>query len=427
LKNIIPEHWTNSIYNTFTLARNKRIIPNLAVDTKGNKISKTNSIGPGVTSSEPKGEPLSRTLSQQVIPTKLPDSSNNGICGVYVTTLDAHTLTDGPTIYLASDVQKIAKFCIQQANIPAVVMNDILEKIEFNNDVNKKISEIEQEIQDAEEKIANKAGASSSASSDKKDKKNKEKIVDRIAEKTQDNKILRLREHIDLLTSMIKNATLNDMFIPNKMAHLKKWTDMSQKKKSFTCDIDEDTIVSIMLLKDVEDSWKILLLLGIGVFTEHKSNAYTEIMKKLADQQKLYLIIADSDYIYGTNYQFCHGYISKDLKLTQEKIIQAMGRIGRNNIQQEYSVRFRDNEQINTLFTKFASEDKQEVLNMNTLFNSKNLTWDGTQYILTNEQTNDDAEYEDDDENVDDYDDDDNEEQVNNEYVSDEEKDTEEN
>jgi len=135
-----------------------------------------------------------------------------------------------------------------------------------------------------------------------------------------------------------------------------------------------------MSLKDVEDSWKILLLLGIGVFTEHKSSAYTEIMKKLADQQKLYLIIADSDYIYGTNYQFCHGYLSKDLDLTQEKIIQALGRIGRNNIQQDYSARFRDHSQITTLFTKFAFEDKPEVINMNQLFNCKNIKWTGYDY-----------------------------------------------
>ena len=63
------------------------------------------------------------------------------------------------------------------------------------------------------------------------------------------------------------------------------------------------------------------------------------------------------------------------MHLTQEKIIQALGRIGRSNIQQEYSVRFRDDEQIQTLFTKFKSEDKPEVLNMNMLFNSGNLKW----------------------------------------------------
>jgi hypothetical protein len=90
--------------------------------------------------------------------------------------------------------------------------------------------------------------------------------------------------------------------------------------------------------------------MGIGVFTTHTSTAYTEIMKKMAEHQKLYVIIASSDFIYGTNYQFCHGYLSKDLVLTQEKIIQALGRIGRNNIQQEYSIRFRDDKQIEKLF-----------------------------------------------------------------------------
>jgi hypothetical protein len=102
-------------------------------------------------------------------------------------------------------------------------------------------------------------------------------------------------------------------------------------------------------------------------------------MKKLADEQKLYMIIASSDYIYGTNYQFCHGFLSKDLNLTQEKIIQAMGRIGRNNIQQTYTVRFRDDEQISKLFT--SETDKPEIINMNRLFNSKNVVWQNNSYI----------------------------------------------
>jgi hypothetical protein len=92
-------------------------------------------------------------------------------------------------------------------------------------------------------------------------------------------------------------------------------------------------------------------------------------MKKLADEQKLYMIIASSDYIYGTNYQFCHSYLSKDLNLTQEKIIQAMGRIGRNNIQQNYTIRFRDDDQILKIFT--SDTDKPEIINMNRLFCSR--------------------------------------------------------
>ena len=213
-----------------------------------------------------------------------------------------------------------------------------------------------------------------------------------------------MREDISTLKSMAKNATLDDMFIPNRISHLEKWATTLNTSGAFTSDIDESIIVSIMLLKDVDDSWKILLLLGIGVFTEHKSSAYTEIMKKLADQQKLYLIIADSDYIYGTNYQFCHGYLSKDLELTQEKIIQALGRIGRNNIQQEYSARFRDDNQIITLFTKFESEDKPEVINMNQLFNCKNIRWNGTEYEELPEQIeNGDIDYNDDNEEQEEY------------------------
>jgi hypothetical protein len=169
---------------------------------------------------------------------------------------------------------------------------------------------------------------------------------------------------------MIKSASLNDTFIPNRKMHLDKWAEDIETKGCFTSNIDEQIVCDIMSLKGVDNTWKVLLMMGIGVFINHENITYTEIMKKLADQQKLYMIIATSDYIYGTNYQFCHAYLSKDLLLTQEKIIQAMGRIGRNNIQQEYSIRFRDDEQINLLFKTFLPEEKPEVINMNLLFNS---------------------------------------------------------
>jgi hypothetical protein len=177
---------------------------------------------------------------------------------------------------------------------------------------------------------------------------------------------------------MIRSVCLNDTFVPNKIHHLKKWAEEMNVKNAFTSHIEEDTINEIMLLNGVEDNWKILLMMGIGVFSntnangngnlesgEKRNGRYIEIMKRLADEQKLYMIIASSDYIYGTNYQFCHGYLSKDLELTQEKIIQAMGRIGRSNVQQDYTVRFRDDEQIRKLFSE--DTDKPEVRNMNRL------------------------------------------------------------
>jgi hypothetical protein len=94
-----------------------------------------------------------------------------------------------------------------------------------------------------------------------------------------------------------------------------------------------------------------------------------EVMKRLAYKQQLYLILATSDYIYGTNYQFCHGFIGKDLtKMTQQKTIQAMGRIGRNQIQQEYTIRFRDDAMLTQLFMR--PESNKEATTMSRLFST---------------------------------------------------------
>jgi hypothetical protein len=120
---------------------------------------------------------------------------------------------------------------------------------------------------------------------------------------------------------------------------------------------------------NISNHFKVLLLLGIGMFIENPNVQYMEIMKKLADEQRLFIIIASSDYIYGTNYQFCHGFIGKDLtNMTQQKTLQAMGRIGRNNIQQDYTIRFRTDEMIMNLFTK--QKVNIEADNMCALFNT---------------------------------------------------------
>ena len=103
------------------------------------------------------------------------------------------------------------------------------------------------------------------------------------------------------------------------------------------------------------------------MFSENVAPEYLEIMKSMAEKQELLVIIATDDYIYGTNYQFCHGYIGKDLSdMTQDKIIQALGRVGRNNIQQRYSVRFRTDVVADKLFK--PQDNKIEVMNMNRLF-----------------------------------------------------------
>jgi hypothetical protein len=268
--------------------------------------------------------------------------------GVKIATDDAHTLTDGPTIYLADDVDKIAKFCLQTAKIPTSELQCVAQAMAFNSTVNDKLVVMKKRLEDL------------TATDEDKDNK--------MASESRGNpEVKDLRKKIAQLEGTIKTVSLPSMYIPNKAEHLKRFVeDISGKE--FKPDVPEEAVEQIMLVHDIEDHWKLLLMMGIGVFAKHDSPKYTEIMKNLAQQQKLYLIIASTDYIYGTNYQFCHGYIGKDLEgMSQEKAIQAMGRVGRNKLQFTYSLRFRDDDIIRRLFEHDSS--KPEVANMARLFN----------------------------------------------------------
>jgi hypothetical protein len=390
LKNIAPANWP-LIYRNFMDNRRPRILENTLVDTKGNKIQKIRSVGPGVSSIVPQnslsGAPLTRLASEQITSTRISEPIPAGTSGVYVTTKDSYTLTDGPTIFISNDIEKIAKFCVQQANIPPAVMEDLMKKIEYNNVINEKIYQIETELDVIKEGIEQRAKNSVSVI-DKgvrvkgrvKSNKDPKKLSKDIPEEMQNKGALnKMTEEINQLRSMIRRASLNDTFVPNKRNHIEKWAPDTTISNAFTSTIDEQIVADIMALNGVENLWKVLLMMGIGVFINHENITYTEIMKTLADEQKLYMIIASSDYIYGTNYQFCHGFLSKDLDLTQEKVIQAMGRIGRNNIQQTYTVRFRDDSQIAKLFTSDTA--KPEVINMNILFNCARVRYENGDYI----------------------------------------------
>jgi hypothetical protein len=258
-------------------------------------------------------------------------------------------------------------------------MEEIMKKIDYNNVINIRLFELESEVDQikdtadkkARNEVAGSHGSIKVSGRNKTGKDLKKLSRDLPAEMENKGGLAKLTHEINHLRSMIKSATLNDAFVPNKKMHLSKWAPNmdTATRKAFTSNVDDQTVSDIMALKGVENSWKILLMMGIGVFINHENISYTEIMKRLADEQKLYMIIASSDYIYGTNYQFCHGFLSKDLSLTQEKVIQAMGRIGRNNVQQTYTIRFRDDTQILKLFT--SATDKPEIRNMNLLFNSR--------------------------------------------------------
>lgn len=269
---------------------------------------------------------------------------------ILITTKDAYTLTHGPSIYLAKDIEKVAKFYLQQSKIPSQVIDHINELVRKNDKYNDEIEKLETQFENTMAKEL------------EKDKKMSD-------ESRLPPEMKELRGKIERLQQQIMSVSMPEIYVPNSSDHLHKWSNDNDSTNAFTPQIADEYVIKLMKLNDIEPMWKILLLMGIGVFMNHKSIGYVEIMKELAEQQKLLLILATDDYIYGTNYQFCHGYLGKDMNyLTQEKIIQALGRVGRNKQNKDYSMRMRDNSFIDKIFRPL--DVKKEAEAMNRLFTS---------------------------------------------------------
>ena len=270
---------------------------------------------------------------------------------IKITTEDAYTLTDGPTIFLTENVEKMAMFYLKVSNIPDKELDNIMTIMNRNERYMLELEKVEKDEIHRKDKLGSEQL--------EKDKSKNNNSTDFKAEQEYRRKVKELK-------SKINPIELSSKYVPNSKFHIKEWANDKKISNVFTSDIDDNVVSEIMYL-NINKEWKILLLMGIGVFANHPNKKYMDIMKKLATQQRLYLIIASSDYIYGTNYQFCHGYLSKDLKnMTQEKMIQAFGRVGRSSSQNDYTLRIRDNNLILKLYTK--DNNKPEVINMNKLF-----------------------------------------------------------
>lgn len=285
---------------------------------------------------------------------------NNG--GILITKEDAVTLTDGPTIFITEYPEKIAKFYLQNSKIPSNHIENIYKCIEFNNKINKKILNLEQELEDKLASIININDDGGQKKRSKDNKLNKSNFEDKNPE------IKLYKKEIEKYKSAIKSINIPEIYIPNKKAHIELYHNINEiTNQPFTSNISNEDIETIMSINEVDDIWKVLLIMGIGLFSQNTNVVYTEMVKRLAESQHLYLIIANGDYIYGTNYQFCHGILSKDIiNMTQEKIIQSIGRVGRNEIQKKYSIRFRDDNMIHKLFNKDTL--RIEAHNMNDIF-----------------------------------------------------------
>lgn len=270
---------------------------------------------------------------------------------IKITTEDSYTLTDGPTIFITENVEQLGLFYLKVSKIPDSEIENILGIMEKNERYMLELERVEKMEQQRKDKIGS-----------QQLEKDHTKVKDSTFYKEQQEYMRKVKA----LKKKINTIELSPEYVPNSTAHKRLWSRNKENENSFKGDIDEPIVEQIMYL-NVNKEWKILLLMGIGVFTQNPNKEYLDIMKKLAEQQKLYLIIASSDYIYGTNYQFCHGYLSKDLlNMTQEKMIQAFGRVGRSKSQSNYTLRLRDDRLIEKLYTKDLN--KPEIRNMNTLF-----------------------------------------------------------
>lgn len=274
--------------------------------------------------------------------------TNRFVLGDEITTKYSHTLTYGPTIYLCENIDRWIDYFVENSGIHDSVFKELEKNIDFNNDIIDRIIKKKKILEDKT----------------MKDEQNENKMK----EQRFDPVTKQLIEEIEGLERTLKDIQLNPLYIPNTRPHYDKWANTKIKfehSNVFTGDVDESFVRKIMNLS-IETNYKILLLMGIGVFNnDSEKDDYNDIMKELADQKKLVFMIAGSEYINGTNFQFYHGYLADDIIINQETIIQAIGRVGRKEKNKTFTFRFRDSTVIKSLFVK---EDHIESMNLNQLF-----------------------------------------------------------
>jgi hypothetical protein len=236
-------------------------------------------------------------------------------------------------------------FLVKHSGIHESTLSDLEKKLQLNQSILEKIQRLRKDIED---KTA-------------KDEGNENKMKDQ----RFDSATKAMIQDVEGLERTLKPVQLHPAYIPNSKEHFEKWAKGTfLGSNAFKSDIDETCVAKIMKL-DVDVTYKLLILMGVGVFNPQSSD-YNDIMKELSEQKKLGVILASSDFIYGTNYQFCHAYIAEDLiKMTQEKIIQAIGRVGRKEQNKTFTFRFRDDRLIRQLFVQ---ENALEQNQMNRLF-----------------------------------------------------------
>lgn len=244
--------------------------------------------------------------------------------GVAIGTKDAVSITHGPVLYLAIDTEKVAKFIIRNANPPADIIDTLHEQAHINETISQQIAQLEKDLadhrdggdDDSEDEMEHGGG---------------------IAHK------------LETIRRKLTELRLPDREVPNTEEHQLRYHS-TISGDAFQGSVPPHHLMEVLRLS--VDNWKkMLLMMGIGVFGE-ECPTYRELMSRMASQRELFCVIAGTDYVYGTNYQFCHGYIGRDLgTMPVEKLYQALGRVGRGRQAGQYSWRLRDDSLAKRIFS----------------------------------------------------------------------------
>jgi hypothetical protein len=353
LQRVESRYW-HVIYNYMTSTQKPKLrVLSAATTTASSDVRKVQSEQIVSTSnSVMAGGQIQRLSSIAIAPTTATSSKTQQPApttqGALLTTSDAHTLTDGPTIYLVEDVEKLGEFYMKASNISGRVLDGIRQNIQINEQIQEKISKLERDLED---KLGDEL---------ERDKKMEKEIFS--------SAVRQIKKQMDDLRAQVKPMAMEAIYVPNMKQHQLYWIH-EFVENAFVPKVDEEVSKEVMMIEGIPEYMKVLLLMGVGIFARDPNSRYIELVKEMANKQALFMIIAQSDYIYGTNYQFCHGFVGKDLtKMTPQKTIQAMGRIGRSTIQQEYTVRFRDDRLVLELFNPTSDHCNLEAVNMCRLF-----------------------------------------------------------
>jgi hypothetical protein len=203
---------------------------------------------------EPKPLPFTRQMSVAA-PPPLPKPPVPASSGILLTTADAYTLTDGPTIYLAEDIEKIGRFYIQQSKIPTEIFQSVLQKISKNNELSSAIEKLEKKIEDIESKFSSvKEETSGGGGGYSKKGKKKSSFNEKKSERNPE--LLQLYNEIDTLRKQIHYLAMDPKYIPNTRPHQKQWAPLPDGntyfENAYVGKIDETTVKEVMSLNIIK-------------------------------------------------------------------------------------------------------------------------------------------------------------------------------